>query len=206
MKRKTLKTENNDDHIDDMVEEMIADARMTMKETPSDLPTRYKEAEDIFYDQLRQTQSVMSAMIESGSAKEIRAMAAVSKDLLGNYNETTRLRKLSEIECGKVVPIKILEQYQKDIFPTIASGIDNLKMEILNTLQPTARAEFEGAWNKGYKKFVTTLKEAAGKLQEYLEDAKMEATGMLPKKKAGKGVDKKSQSATLRHSREKNLG
>lgn len=79
-------------------------------------------------------------------------------------------------------------------------------MEILNTLEPSARPDFEFAWNKGYKKFITTLKEAAGKLQEYLEEAKMEATGMLPKKKAGKGVDKKSQSATLRHSREKNLG
>lgn len=208
MKHKKDTTENTDQTFDEMVNSIVEDAKRTLVETPSDLPTRYKTAEDVFYDQLRQTQAVMTSLIESGTPKEIRAMAAVSKDLLSNYNETTRLRKLSEIECGKVVPIKVLEQYQKDIFPAIASGIDNLKMEILNTLQPNMRPMFETAWNKGYGKFVCTLKEAAGKLQEYLDEAKLEATGATPqkrKKNSETSKQKKSQAATVRHAREKNL-
>lgn len=211
MTKKNSKKDNLDvdKNIDDIVNDMLNEARASMTVIPSDLPARYKLAEDRFYEQLTQTQDVLSAIISEGNAKEIRAMAAVSKDLLYNYNESTRLRKLSEIECGKVIPIKVLEQYQKDIFPAIASGIDNLKLEILNSLQPSTRADFEGAWNKGYAKFINTLKEAADKLQGYLDDARLEATGMAPKKtyrsKKEGTKQKMAEAATRRHSREKNL-
>lgn len=192
---------------ENLVDEILTELNTMTVERPSDLVTRYKQAEDTFYDQLRRSQEVLSSCIEEGSPKDIRAMAAVSKDLLNNYNETTRMRKLCEVECGRVVPIKVLENYQKDILPAIASGIDNMRMEIINTLQPQERTAFTAAWNQSYPKFVTVLKEAAKKLDEYLEEARLEATGLQPNKTEGsvKLKEKLSQSAKLRHSRENNL-
>lgn len=153
---------------------------------------------------------MLTDTIGTDHIRDVRMMAAACKDIMNNYNETCRLRKLAEIECGRVVPMRVLEQYQRDILPAIANGIDNLRMEVTNILQPQERASFQAAWNAAYPKFVSMLGEAAAKLQGYIEEAKREATGNAPtKKERAKNTaiskEKKAQSAKLRYTRERNM-
>lgn len=189
---------NEAENFDDDMNSMMAEIQNSFPAAiplPTDVSTRYKQAEDTFYEQMRETQFILSGMLQSAESKDIRAMAAVSKDLLNNYNETVRLRKLSEIESGSYVPVSVISSYQKDVFPAIAAGIDNLRMDILNHIAPATRPEFEAAWKIGYKKFVVAIKEAADKLEGYMEQARLEATGVSAKKQANntKSSDKMSE-------------
>lgn len=193
-----MNDENYSDEATRMLDEITAGMN-NFTPLPTDVTTRYKEAEDTFYVQLRETQNMLSGMLATEDPKDIRAMASVSKDLLNNYNETVRLRKLNEIECGKYVPISVISLYQKDVFPAIAAGIDSLRMDILNNIKPGARPEFENAWKIGYKKFVAAIKEAAGKLEDYVEQARQEATGMIKK-----GADKVSERRRITAAEKRN--
>lgn len=109
-------------------------------------------------------------------------MTTVCNSLLGNYTEAQRLRKLAQVEEGRYVPMVAIEQYQREVMPSIASGIDNLRMDMLNMLSPNVRTEFENCWKQAYKKFVVKLQECAAKMDEYIKQAQMEATGNAAKK------------------------
>lgn len=203
-----MKRDMKDENID--LDDIIKQANEQIRETPSDLPSRYKLIEDTFFNQVRSMQDRLNDMVNDGSATVLRSMSGACKDMMNNYNETCRLRKLAEIECGRVVPMRVLEQYQRDILPAVASGIDNLRMEVTNKLQPQERASFQAAWNAAYPKFVDILKDAAGKLEKYIDEAKLEATGNIPKKtqkQKNSAVEKSkmSQRASQRHTRERNL-
>lgn len=202
----------SEENFDDDINSMLAEINASLPESsliPTDVTTRYKQAEDTFYEQMRETQSILSGMLQTAESKDIRAMAAVSKDLLNNYNETVRLRKLSEIESGSYVPVSVISAYQKDVFPAIAAGIDNLRMDITNNISPTFRSEFVNAWNSSYKKFVVAIKEAAEKLELYLEQAKMETTGMTTKaasneKARDKMCERRRQTAAAKRNKKNN--
>lgn len=192
---------------DDVINEMVMNTKM-FDETPSDEPTRYKTVENDYYEQLRRSQDQLDEQMDQGDWIMVDKVARMSKVLLESYNETCRLRKIAEIECGKIIPMSVLENYQKEILPAIASGIDNLRLEVTNKLKPLERASFQAAWNQAYPKFVSVLGEAAGKLQKYIEQAKLEASGNGPNKKyvSVKERERKEQSARLRHARENLLG
>lgn len=199
----------SEENLDDDISAMLAEINASLPGhglVPADVTTRYKQAEDTFYEQMRETQYILSGMLQSAESKDIRAMAAVSKDLLNNYNETVRLRKLSEIESGSYVPVSVISAYQKDVFPAIAAGIDNLRMDILNHIAPAARPEFEAAWKTGYKKFVVAIKEAADKLEGYMVQARLEATGASAKntKSSDKMSERRKQTAAAKRNKKNN--
>lgn len=148
---------------------------------------RYRAAEEVFHNQLVSAQDTLTRLLETAATGKMKVsetsnMGRICKDLLGNYNETVRLRKLAEIEEGRLVPMSAVERYQREVLPTIASGIDNLRLDILNGLAPANRPEFETNWKIGYKKFVAILRDAAVKMDEYINEAQQVATGKAANK------------------------
>lgn len=191
----------NEVSVDDLMKSV--NEELKIEKSPSDVMTRYKHAEDTFYDQLQTSQDRLTEMLDLGKASEIRALTAVSKDLLNNYSESVRLRKLAEIESGKYVPITVIEQYQRDVFPSISSGIDNLRVDILNQLKPQERASFDAAWNDSYKKFINCIAEAASRLNDYVEKARNEAVGHATKERFVNS-EKRTQAQIQQHALRRN--
>lgn len=122
--------------------------------------TRYTQVEEDSFAQLRTVQSMMDAELASDAGRgteRLKNLTSICNSLLGNYTEAQRLRKLAQIEEGRYVPMSAIEQYQREVMPSIAAGIDNLRVDILNTLSPNVRAEYDRCWGQAYKKFVVKL-------------------------------------------------
>lgn len=138
---------------------------------------RLRAAEDVFFDQLVKGQQRLSDEIWESSPANVKSLTSMNKDLLSAYTDASYKRKMAEIAAGKYVPLKIIERYQSEVLPSIATAIDNLRLGILNAIDVTVRPQFDAAWNGQYRKFVLTLSESIRKLDEYLAQAKAEAGG-----------------------------
>lgn len=189
-----MKTENLNETIEKIGEQVRT---LTPPDNPQDVPSRFKLAEDKFYELLVAAQQKLEHSIADNEAdpSDTRALSGVAKDVMTGYGDAVRARKLAEVEIGKVVPISVLGTYNKKVMPAIATAIDNLRLDILNGLQPAVRAEFERCWKSAYVKFGKSVQEAALSLQKIVEEAQMDAAGKNPSRVA----ERKSQSAKQRY-------
>lgn len=79
--------------------------------------------------------------------------------------------------------------------PAIATAIDNLRLDIINSLNPDMRAAFSRSWDNAYRKFSQSVQEAALQLQKLVVEAQNEAAGRNPSRTA----ERKSQSAKIKY-------
>lgn len=159
-------------------------------------PSRYRTAEDELYKCYTAAQEKLYTSIlgDIQPAKQ-RALSGVVKDVLGCYSDAVRCRKLADIEAGTVVPVSVLGAYNKQVMPAIATAIDNLRLDIINSLNPDMRAAFSRSWDNAYRKFAQSVQEAALQLQKLVMEAQNEAAGRNPSRTA----ERKSQSAKIKY-------
>lgn len=132
---------------------------------------KYLSLREKNFAQLARLQEMIDEAIEAGEIQEIKNLTNAYKILQGSMSDADRNYQLAIITEGEVIPISAIDEYNKTFFPTLAKGIDELKLAIENSLPLEMVAEFNHSWQQNFKIWVNVCKEAsqyitAGKLKE----------------------------------------
>lgn len=124
---------------------------------------------------LYKTESLLTAALNEQRYLDATKLSQVHKDILGNYNEAVRLRKVNGVEEGRFIPAEVLEAYQKDVFPSIATAVENLRIAVLNALPDEMRPFTENAWRAAYPALVDEITAAGDRLNVYVAEVQAQA-------------------------------
>lgn len=135
----------------------------------------YSTVEQNLLSNMYRTQDLLTAALEDENYSAAKNLSAIHKEVMGNYNEAVRLRKINGVEEGRFIPIDVLETYQNDVFPSIGTAVENLRVDILNMIPENIRPTIELAWRNAYPKFTNAVVQAGNKLDTYVKEVQEQA-------------------------------
>lgn len=145
-------------------------------DTNTDLTKTYTQIEGDLLGHLTTVQVKLGKALKDNKFADARALSAIHKELMANYNEAVRLRKVNSVEEGRFIPAEVLAAYQEEVFPSIATAIDNLRISVLNSISSDVRPAVEKAWTASYPTMVLALQEAGKKLDEKVAAVRAQAS------------------------------
>lgn len=142
----------------------------------TNLTSTYTQIEGDLLSHLTTVQTKLGKALKDNKFADARSLSAIHKELMANYNEAVRLRKVNSVEEGRFIPAEVLSAYQDEVFPGIATAIDNLRISVLNSIPSDTRAAVENAWTASYPTFVLAISEAGKKLDERVAAVREQAS------------------------------
>lgn len=151
-------------------------AKKTLKAKDfNNLTEVYSTVEQNLLNNMYKTENLLTFALEDENYSAAKNLSAIHKEIMGNYNEAVRLRKINGVEEGRFIPIDVLETYQNDVFPSIGTAVENLRVDILNVIPENIRPVVEMAWRNAYPKFINAVEQAGDKLDDYVKEVQEQA-------------------------------
>lgn len=164
---------------------------------------KLKAVEETAYLQLRNLQEKTSEAIEEERLADIRTLVSCTKDMLTNYRDAARERRVAEVSEGQMLPITVLHRYKSAFYPRLQAGVEDMRMTIESLLPVSMRAEFKLAWNKAYSRYVDAAREAEESINDYETLAKEEALSLHFARENNKALSTKAVSEQLNEEKRK---
>lgn len=130
-------------------------------------------------EQLARLGELMDTALEAGEVMAVKNLATAQKEVMNCYSEAARLAKVHAVDEGRMVPVEVMGEYQREVFPALARAVDDLHTALLNGVPAAARAGLERTWVASYPAFAEAMRLAGERLSSKLEELRGQAGGEL---------------------------